>query len=251
MSRVHRAGTLATILVAAVFGLTCTDTAGPRLLPRVSVLLAPVLPPIPNLSGALGITSFRVIIGSPPERGRDTTYSFAPGIDSIIVNLVVPNVRAGEALPVTVQGRAGSTILFSGTTTIAARAAGSGAPPSAAIVNLGFVGPGRGVASIVVAPRDTAVVFGDSARYRATALDSLSATVATFYAVYSSPDTSVRVNLQGFARAPARRGSAWIVGTTPTGIKDSTRLIFVPPPAVVQRISGDAQVPPLPAIAAR
>ncbi|MBI3791812.1 MAG: Ig-like domain-containing protein [Gemmatimonadetes bacterium] len=231
-------------LVAVVAGLSCSDsTAGPR--ERVQLLLAPQLPAIPRLSKALGIDNFRVIIGTAPDIRKDTTYSFGPLTDSIIVNLVLANTKAGDQLSATIQGRIGSTVLFAGTTTVTARSVGSPAPSAPLPVPVTYVGPGKGLASMTILPRDTSIVFGDSISYRATALDSAGQPVQAFYKVISASDTTVFVSLAGSVRAPARRGTIWVIGTTPTGIKDSTHLTFVPVPVVIKKLLGDNQVAPV------
>ena len=169
MNRRRRLLTIATGLAAVVAGLSCSDNAaGPKL--PVRVLLAPAFPRIPNISAARGINNFRVIIGSPPK--VDTTYSFGPTTDSIVVNLVVPNTRSGDPLPATIQGRSGSTVLFAGTTTVTARETGSPIPPTAATVVVKYVGTGASAASIIINPRDTSILFGDSLTYRSTGTDS-------------------------------------------------------------------------------
>ena len=240
----RRIAFLAAGLVAVAAGLSCSDNAsGPKL--PVRVLLLPVMPNIPHLSAALGINNFRVIIGTPPNVKKDTVYTFGPGTDSIIVNLVVPNIKSGDALPATIQGRSGSTVLFAGTATVTARDAGSPIPPSSTTIAVQYVGTDKNVASIVMGPRDTAILFGDSIRYRATGLDSLGAPlVVTIPLVISSSDTSVRVKSDvqpNVVRAPSRSGFAWIVASTATGIKDSTRLFFKPIPVVITKVAGDAQ----------
>ncbi len=228
-------------LGAVVAGLSCSDHAtGPNL--PVRVLLAPVLPNIPHLSQALGITNFRVIIGNPPK--VDTSYAFGPTTDSIVVNLVVPNSRKGDALPATIQGRAGSTVLFAGTVTVTAQDAGSPIAPQSTPITIKYVGAGASAASISLFPKDTAVLFGDSLTYRAIGLDSLGGALSNIPLVMSVADTSVRVRLNKQPNTivvPQRRGFAWIVGQTATGIKDSTRLFFTPVPVAIAKLSGDAQ----------
>ena len=227
-------------LAVVVAGLSCGDNAaGPG--SRVQLLLAPQLPNIPRLSKSLGIDNFRVIIGTPPNVVKDTTYAFGPLTDSIVVNLSILNAKAGDVFTATIQGRIGSTVLFAGAVPVTARAPGSPAPSQPIPIPVSYVGPGKGVASLVIAPRDTSIIFGDSLNYRATALDSVGNPVSAFYKVITSSDTTVPISLAGYVRAPIRRATVWIVGTTPTGIKDSTRLTFVPVPVIIKRILGDSQ----------
>lgn len=241
VSRPRRVLSVLAGLVAIAAGLSCSDRpTGPKL--PVRVLLAPIMPNIPHLSAALGITNFRVIIGNPPK--VDTTYAFGPTTDSIVVSLVVPNSKKGDPLPATIQGRAGSTVLFAGTVTVTAQDAGSPGPPVSTPITIKYVGAGASAASISVFPKDTAVLFGDSLSYRATGLDSTGGALSNIPLVINSADTSVHVRVTRQPNAvvvPQHSGFAWIVAQTATGIKDSTRLFFTPVPVVIAKLTGDAQ----------
>ena len=54
----------------------------------------------------------------------------------------------------TIQGRIGSTVLFAGAVPLTARAPGSPAPSQPIPIPVSYVGPGKGVASLIIAPRD-------------------------------------------------------------------------------------------------
>lgn len=228
------------MLVAAF--TTCRDALGPREGTLARVAVAPIFP-----SGAamadfgLTIDRIRIIVVRPvADTIADTTAALPPDADFLDLDLRVPLLAARESLSVTIEALAGSIPLFSGTSLVEVRA-GVSAPPPTEIAVTTYVGPGAGVDSIAVLPRAPFIYLNDSLRFQVEAFQA-GVAVTQFYVSWSTSDTTVaRVNGFGVLRAPATRTAVRVRARTPSGVRDSVLVTFVPLPTQLIAVAGSGQ----------
>ena len=189
----------------------------------------------------LTIDSVRVTVIRPvADTLADRTAFFDPNAATLQLNLTVLLRASVESLLVHLELRAGSLVLFAGTDLVAVTA---GAPDttSSDSVSLSYVGPGSGLTSIRIAPRDSVVTLNGTQQFTATA-DSLGTPVDSFYVSWSTSDTALApINGAGVLTAPNARGAVMVRAITPNDKRDSTRVTFVPVPAVVAAFAGSGQ----------
>lgn len=184
--------------------------------------------------------SLRMVVVRPPaDTLHALTLFFDPDSSQIHTELRVVMRAPVETLTVHLELRGGGYALFSGTALVAVRA---GRPAAVQDVPITYTGPGSNIAAVTIAPRDTVLTFGDSLRFRVTALDSAGTPVPFFYAAWSTPDTNaLRVNAAGLARAPRARVASAVRVRTPTGATDSTPVTIIPAPTGLAAVSGGGQ----------
>ncbi|HSC58359.1 MAG TPA: hypothetical protein VLC11_02255, partial [Gemmatimonadales bacterium] len=209
----------------------------------------------PAASFGIVVDSVHIVLTRPPSTVvLDTTAAFPADSTDLHLSLLVPLQQQAETLLALVELKAGPSVVFSGTQNVVVVNGPPGSSPPPAI-SLAFVGPGKSLAHITLAPRDTAVLLGDSVNYTATGVDSSNNPVSPFYVGWRTSDTTLaKVNANGLLRAPNHRGTLKVIGVTPTGIADTTNVTFVPTATALVKVSGDlqtdtvAQVPPLPLV---
>lgn len=171
----------------------------------------------------------------------DTAVAFPADSGSLHLALPVELATSPEVLDAVISISAGGVVIFldSLQVTVQDGAPGNTPPP---LVTFDYVGPGLEVGSLVLAPADTTVVLGDTLFFAASAFDSSAAPVTTFYVGWSTSDTTVaRINAAGRLISPATRGSVQVIGTTPTGIADTSVVTFAPVPVTIYAESGGGQ----------
>lgn len=235
---------LAALLSAAVLGTCTTDRSptGPGAGGRGYLSIRPVLASPVNVAAfGLTIDSLRVAAIRPvADTVVDTTVFFDPNAASLSLSLSVPLLTSPETFVLLLQLRAGTRVLFSGLDTIQVTT-GTPDTASAASVTLRYTGPGSGLTSLHIAPVDSVVRLGQTQQFRATA-DSNGVPVDSFYVSWSSSNAALApVNGLGVLQAPNVRGSVFVRAVTPNGVKDSTRVTFVPVPVAVSVVSGSGQ----------
>ncbi len=244
MPRRRRASRGWRVILAAAALVTCTSdhTTGPGRFGRGYLAINPVVTsPVDLALFGLTIDSLRVVAVRPvADTALDTTVFFSP--DSAILHLSLPVFlqAAVETFVLHLELRAGSIVLFSGTDTAQVS---SGAPDtsSTASIPLNYVGPGSGLTSLHLAPRDSVVTLNGAGQFRATA-DSSGVPVTLFYVSWSTSDTVLApINGAGLLQAPNARGRVFVRGVTPNGVRDSTPVTFVPVPVVVSATAGSGQ----------
>lgn len=171
----------------------------------------------------------------------DTTVFFPPDSTKLTLALPVPLETSPETLTAVIGISSGSTLLFSDSLDVAV----VNGPPSAAsipTVVLDYVGPGKNIKTVTIFPGDTTVVLRDTVFFTASATDSLDQPVPSFFVGWRTSDTTVaKINGNGRLIAPNLRGTVKVFGTTPTGIADTTTLVFAPIPTQILADSGNAQ----------
>ncbi|MFI5236071.1 MAG: hypothetical protein ACHQXA_10190, partial [Gemmatimonadales bacterium] len=202
--------------------------------------------PVTHLSGPPA--SFGIVIDSvhirltrlPSTIVLDTTAFFPADSSNLKLALLVSLSQQTDTLEALIELKAGPNIVFSATQSVVIVNGPPGSSPLP-VVNLAFVGPGKGITHITVAPKDTAIALGDSVRYSATA-DSAGTPVTQFYVGWKTSDTTLaKMNATGLLRAPNHRGTLKVIGTTPTGIADTTTVFFVPVATALVKTGGDNQ----------
>lgn len=221
MSRRVPLATLAALLASAVFGCLDAIAPGPGRASGASVRLLPVF------EGAAGgvpgdVDLIRLTIHDPPSPDTTIDRSVAPG--QVEITVAVPLTLNSTLDSVVVRFQAirssDSTVLYSGTDTIAVAA---GISATATPIVAAYVGPGRNILSIAIAPAAVTLPPGDSVGFSFTALDSSLAVIAGMPALFASRNTGVMtVNASGVGRAVAE-GVTYVVVTSGarSSIKDS------------------------------
>ncbi|HEU4569631.1 MAG TPA: Ig-like domain-containing protein [Gemmatimonadales bacterium] len=166
------------------------------------------------------------------------TAPFPADSAALALELPVELLAPSESLDVTVDLLSGATALFHGTRRVEVQSGAAGTAPA---IPMTFVGPGSQIGSLVVAPRDSVLGYGDTLTFAVAAYDSGAAAVGTFYVRWSSSLAAAPIRADGRLIAPAGRGVTWVAAATPTGIRDSTRITFVPVPTSVAAFGGNAQ----------
>ncbi|HTR19833.1 MAG TPA: invasin domain 3-containing protein, partial [Gemmatimonadales bacterium] len=224
---------------------TCTDNpSGPAhgVFGRGYLALRPILvAPVSLASFDLTIDTLRVIVIRPAtDTVADTSAYFPPNQNSLGLAIPVLLQAPVETLLVHFQLKAGSQVLFTGSDSAVVKL---GIPDTAttATIPLKYVGPGSGITKVTIAPRDSVVTLTGTQKFRVTA-ESLGVAVDSFYVSWSTSDTAVaKVNAFGLLQAPNARGAVYLRVVTPNGVRDSTRVTFVPVPAALNLISGSGQ----------
>jgi hypothetical protein len=231
--RVRRA--LAAVALTAI--AACADPAGTA--GTATLALAPTFAAGTRLDALnLVIDNVRVTVLRPAAETvlADQTAPFNVESQEVLLAVLVPLQQPSETLFVGVELRAGTQVLFSGGQTMAVT---SGVVAGAPVpVQVGYVGPGANVASLIILPRDTTVSTSDSLQFTVTAIDAAQAPVPDFYAGWSTSDTLLaRVDATGLLIAPPVapvRAGVRVRAITPTGVGDSVLVTFQgPAPALI------------------
>ncbi|HYC50739.1 MAG TPA: hypothetical protein VEB19_06510 [Gemmatimonadaceae bacterium] len=242
----RRLPALAAGALALVAGVTCTDggLTGPSSL-RAALSLAPSFSRAAldiyrnlasfefspdNLHLRLLRTNETVVI--------DTVVALTPGQDSVVLNLGVTLEKSPETFQAKIDIRDGTQVLFSGTQTIVAHA-GTTAPTPPPI-ELEYAGPGSEVVALDVSP-DTTIFVSDSVAMRAVGFASNEQVVNDLALEWSLNDATMgSISGTGVFR-PAKRGTAIVTATLPTGVAGSATVSVVAPPASLALVSGGNQ----------
>jgi hypothetical protein len=167
----------------------------------------------------------------------DTVIFFPVDQTQVSVRLQVPLLSRREQLVAGLELSAGSRLLFAGSREVEVSEESSIAPS----IPLQYVGPGTEMTSIRIEPRDSALRPGEVFRFNVHALSGQSV-IESFYVGWSSSEPALApVDAKGTLRAPAGRGNVMLRVVSPTGIKDSTRVWFSPPPVATEAAGGDGQ----------
>ncbi len=231
-------GRLALVLLAAASLVTCTEEPTSPTRPGVGTLR--VTPQFNAYARLVPLTldNVRVIVVRPPS---DTILraarSFSPGTQQLTLNLPVLLLSSSEALQVTLELYAGSTLLFTGTSTVQVTAGVSAPPPAS--VPVSYQGPGATLTTLTLAPRDTSVTLGATFPFGATAVDGQQNNVPQFYVSWSADNGTI--DAAGVFTAPTARDTLYVHAVTPNGVRDSTRVFVVAAPSTLTKTGGDGQ----------
>lgn len=233
------ASTLALMVGTALLATCANDSLAPRIARPVGFSVAPVFP-AGMRAGGLVLDSVALIVVRPEAETLSVSGRRFPATSQqVILSAIIPLRDSSEAVSVTLQLFAGPVLLFSGTQTGNVHAGTLGGDSLSVPVT--FVGPGANVASIAIAPRDTAITAGDSLTFGVTAMNGQQQPVAQFYTSWSSSAAGVPIDAAGHLVSASTRATVVITAVTPTGIRDSTTLHIILPPAVLAIASGNNQ----------
>ncbi|MCU0622377.1 MAG: hypothetical protein MUF53_00785 [Gemmatimonadaceae bacterium] len=226
-----------------VAGLACRDAVGPgaRAVRAASLsIAAPVADLVAPDGSRLEVDNGVVrITRADGTVALERTFAFPAGQQNVELTLDIPLNQPTESFTAGIRLLNGTTLLFqtSGPITVSFGSDN----PSPTLPAPVYAGPGTTVTALSLAPRDTILTFGDSVRFRSTAVAGQQA-VQAYFVNLTTNDAQVTVGTNGFVRAPTRRATIQVRGTVfGTQVADATSLTFVPRPTVVTRTAGDAQ----------
>lgn len=235
---------LAASVALAVVLATCTqEPAGPTR--RTALSVVPVLPAGANVAAFnLTLDNVRlIVVRAPADTVFDRTSAFPANQSSLALSADVPLEQSTETFQVTIQLLSGTTLLFTGTQTVAVTA-GQSTPP--AQIPVTYAGPGQNIATLALAPADSVLSFGGTLTFRPTAQDAQGNPVTSFYVSWTTSDTvAAPIDATGTLAAPALRRTVTVTARTPTGITASTPITFAPLATALAVVSGCGQVGPL------
>jgi len=186
----------------------------------------------------------RLTIHDPPSPDTTIDRAVTPGQEEITVS--VPLLLNGAVDSVVIRFQAirtsDSTVLYSGTDTVEV---GAGLPTTTAPIVAAYVGPGKNVRSISIAPTAASLKPGDSVAFDVVAVDSSLATISGMPVLFASRDAGrVTVNAAGVARAVSV-GTAYVVATSGAraSIRDSALVtVSAAPQALIALSPGSVSI---------
>ena len=236
--RSRRTRTIAA-LACVLASWTCDhEAAGPGR--HASLAVAALLPATDLAAFNLTIDNVRLIVVRPPaDTVLDQTFNFPANQSSLPIAADVPLEQPSETFHVTIQLLSGSTLLFEGTQDVTLE---SDVSLPAAQIPVVYGGPGQNVASLSIDPVDSLLTQGATLRFRLTARDAQNVIVPTFYASWTTSDTTIaKVDATGLLTAPFTRGTVDVLARTPSNVSASTPITFVPVADAINIVSGCGQ----------
>jgi hypothetical protein len=243
-------GRLAACAAVLVTTTTCTDDTGPTAPVEGRFALAPSF-----ASSAAGIIEIREIrftlARADASLAKDTVIQLAPGADSVVLELTVPVVTAGEvfSLVVTLMDADG-TVMFSGGPVDVVPGMPGSAPPVIPMT-FTYTGPGADAAGVVITTDvlEDGILTGDTLRLAAVAVDSAGEPIAGTPIAWRSLDSAHAVarpdpassTYGGLAIGGSQRGTTPVVAELLTGPTDTTQVGVQPVPTSIIVESGDGQ----------
>ncbi|HEX9895501.1 MAG TPA: Ig-like domain-containing protein [Gemmatimonadales bacterium] len=221
-------------------GLGCADAVGGDGIPSAQFAIRAELPSaMANGFFDLDIDRVRIRMTRPPaEPVLDTVVLFPADSSQLTVRLRVPLVSRREQLVLAMELRSGQRLLFAGSREVEVTDAATVAPA----IPLQYVGPGQQVNGVRIEPRDSVLKPGDTFTFKVFGFFN-GVPVDEFYVGWASANPAIAaIDAAGSVTAPGNRGSVMIHAITPTGVKDSTRLWFSPPPASMSLVGGNNQI---------
>jgi hypothetical protein len=218
---------------------TCqNETAGPGR--RAALAVTPVFPAGANLAAVnLTIDAARlIVVGAPADTAFDQIFPFPANQTSLHIQADITLDQSPQTFAVTIQLLSGTTVLFSGTQSVALSSGAS----SPAQIPVSYTGPGQNVASLTIDPADSVLSFGGALTFRATALDGQGAPVPSFYVSWTTSDTvAVPIDATGHIVAPSVRRSVTVTAKAYNNVVASTPITFAPVATTLAIVSGCGQ----------
>ena len=228
--------------------ITCVDQTltGPHLQARAALNLSALAPqggaaPVP-------FDSIEITLARAQDQSiaLDTLLGFRGDTsgDSAVVRLNVVLRQSPEAFLLSVRAFGGGITWYTASSSLQI-AVGAQVAPATLLVQ--YIGPGANAARVTMGPVDTTAVGGITFPLRATVYDSGGKAITGVPVGYRVSDTTrasvayptaYAATLTGKATV---RDSVWVVASTPTHLKDSTRVHIVPPATALIKKAGDVQ----------
>jgi len=242
----HRwAQSIASAIALTLSVTSCSDQLTPRadraarvaIVPEMSVADQSIFRSLS--SGGLDVDNVHVMLFRPNSEATlvDTVVPFPVTASQVSVQLAVQLDEPEEQLSASVDLRAQTTTLFTGSQTVVARV---GQTSDAKPVSLTYVGPGASARLLHITPRTTATYVGGRTTLIATATDLAGAIVPLPIGWFSSNAAVATIDGNGTITGVSA-GSAAIIAKGLTGIADTAFVTVTPPAARLVPLSGDAQ----------
>ena len=161
------------------------------------------------------------------ETAIDTVIAILPGQDSVVIDVAVPMPRPQELFEAVVFLLDSDVVLFAGTQDIPAKRGGdlTSRPP---VIAMTYQGPGAATTAFDIGPADTTILASDSIAFSGHGIDAQGQVVQGLAVAWSVGDSRGTISPTGVFRPVGGRGSAYVIGRLPTGLRDSTLVQFVP-----------------------
>jgi hypothetical protein len=159
----------------------------------------------------------------------DSTIALGPADAEVELELEVGISNSSETLLAGIELKSDSLVLFSGARSIVVTTGPITGKAPRDTVNVTYTGPGATAVSLVVSPKDTSIRSVDSLVFRKLAKDAQGTTLNSLLVGWSVRDPLIgTISATGTFRAAnvAVRGSTYVIGILPTGVRDSAR-VFV------------------------
>jgi hypothetical protein len=228
------------VLGLGLAGVTCSgESTGPSGGHEAFVRVRPLLSAA-AVAANVPLTQARlVVVRLPAETLAVQSGSFTVADTSVAIVAPVELDSVTEELRVTLELSTATGAAFRGIDTMEVT---SGAPaPVVAPMAVRYVGPGVNAASVRITPRDSTLAAGDTLFFVVTGTDSAAGTIPAPYVFWSTPLAGASLQQTGRLIGPAIRTSGFVRVVTPTGLTDSARVTFLPPPTQIAMQSGDLQ----------
>jgi hypothetical protein len=248
LSRLSRRATLLIGALAVASSLTCTEAStapgksGLRAVVGFSPVFSKAAEEVYRTLAAfdLNVNNVRVVLERENgEIALDTVIAVTPDQDSVVLQVSVELEGTQETLDASIDLRAGTLVLFSGTQTVTVRI-GIPAPPPPS-VELVFTGPGASATTLDVQP-DTTITGTESITMRPVARDANDQPVTELALVWSINNSALgSVTQEGVFVPSGQRGTATITAKLLGGLEGSAQVVIAPPPSALVIVSGGNQ----------
>jgi alpha-tubulin suppressor-like RCC1 family protein len=194
-------------------------------------------------AAALAIDSVHVNVRRAGTLVAQTGQAVAPEDTtvSLAISIVVEGTR--DTVEVELLLLSGGAELFRGTSLVEVRAGATASPTE---IPLGYVGADSAIAFLTIVPRDTAVTFGDSLQFDATAYGRQEQRIDTVFASWSIVPvggvTPVGATLSraGLLHAASTASRVYVKAMAGNGVSDSVLVSFIPTLGALTKYSGDS-----------
>ena len=229
----------------ALVAITCLHDrpAGPGRSVRTSIHLkrTAYAPLTCGIAPGITLAKARVLLRQPESIDSLVVIANFAG-DTVTLAVDVPLTTTSATFDISAQAidALGDTV-FRARDTASAR---EGQVTSVKYLQLWYAAPDSGIATLAVAPRDSAVRFGGAFQMRDTATVTGGGAFTGHLRVgFLSRDPSLVVSTVGGAlAAQSKAGTAWIVASSWWGVCDSTTVVVIPPVATISVTPDTASV---------
>lgn len=227
-SRILRPLRAVLLPLASLCLITCAEDPVGLGSDQAGLQLRPIFPPYAKVA-PLVIDRVAILVTRfiPPESSEliySDTVNFNVNSNTLRLNLQIPMENATEDVGIEIEMLAGNTLLFSG---FSSATLVRGQSLSNVDLPLTYSGPGSNVTSLLLSPRDTVLLRGQTMDFTLDAFDIQGAEVPQYYAHWSlsGAASSARLNAVGHLTASSVNDTFFVVVATPNAVLDSARVI--------------------------
>ncbi|MDP9143255.1 MAG: Ig-like domain-containing protein, partial [Actinomycetota bacterium] len=230
------------VAALALAGITCsTDTTGPGGGHDAQVRVEAILPAAAHAARVPLGQATLTVVRAPAETLLSQTVAYDSGA---VVDLPVELDATSEDLDVTLTLLMSPTSGFPGVAAFRGRdtiTVTGGTPGAAVPVAVQYIGPGATAAAVRIMPRDSTLATNDTLFLLAGATNGAGGPLPAPYVLWSTSAAGTTVRQDGRFITPGIRGSTMLLILSPTGLRDSTLVRYVPPPSQLVKQVGDSQ----------